>query len=103
MPAPPPAHDFLTYRTQDGQSHHLRDLGPDTWFGEIGILRRSPRTATVTAISDATLFRFDVDDVLDALAESGPSGALLTGMRMRLTSGYSAAVAEHDFDTIPER
>ncbi len=37
----------------DGTS--LRQMGPGDWFGEIGIVQHSPRTATVTATSPLTV------------------------------------------------
>lgn len=37
----------------DGAS--LRRMGPGDWFGEIGIVEHSPRTATVTAASPLTV------------------------------------------------
>jgi len=39
--------------TRDGQ--HVADLGPGDFFGEIGLLERSLRTATVTAKTDVRL------------------------------------------------
>jgi CRP-like cAMP-binding protein len=33
----------------------LRQLGPGDWFGEIGIVQHTPRTATVTATSPLTV------------------------------------------------
>lgn len=37
----------------DGES--LRRMGPGDWFGEIGIIQHSPRTATVSATSPLTV------------------------------------------------
>ncbi|HEY3529745.1 MAG TPA: cyclic nucleotide-binding domain-containing protein [Nocardioides sp.] len=37
----------------DGQ--RLREMGPGDWFGEIGIVEHSPRTATVSATSPLTV------------------------------------------------
>jgi MFS family permease len=54
-------------------------LGPDDWFGEIGIVRRTPRTATVTVSSDATLWRIGGDQFLDAVQLSPKAGMLLDG------------------------
>jgi CRP/FNR family transcriptional regulator, cyclic AMP receptor protein len=37
----------------DGQ--RMREMGPGDWFGEIGIVEHSPRTATVSATSPLTV------------------------------------------------
>jgi CRP/FNR family cyclic AMP-dependent transcriptional regulator len=39
--------------TADGES--LRQMGPGEWFGEIGIVQHSPRSATVSATSPLTV------------------------------------------------
>lgn len=36
-------------------ARRLREMGPGDWFGEIGIVSRSPRTATVAATSPLTV------------------------------------------------
>jgi CRP-like cAMP-binding protein len=51
--------------TQDGE--HLRFEGPGEFFGEIGLLRDVPRTATVTATEDTTLYSLSREDFLDAV------------------------------------
>ena len=53
-------------------------------FGEIGLLQRISRTATVTAASDSVVLRIDGADFLDALSEAPASTALLEGARTRL-------------------
>jgi predicted MFS family arabinose efflux permease len=61
-------------------------IGPDDWFGEIGLLRSSPRTASVTAVSDAVVWRIPGTEFLAAVNESAlPPAALLEGIATRLT------------------
>ena len=57
--------------TQDGAGGErvLRDMGPDEVFGEIGLLRNSARTATVTAVGPGLLLALDRDDFLELVAE----------------------------------
>jgi hypothetical protein len=71
-----------------GREERLRELGPRDYFGEIGLLERIPRTATVTAIEECVLLRISGEDFLRAANEgpgvSGTVRAALTG-RLALT------------------
>jgi voltage-gated potassium channel len=70
-----------------GSAQHLRTMGPDELFGEIGLLTGAPRSATVTATTDADLLTLDGADFL-ALVGSGPG---LTSRLLDLHRGASAA------------
>jgi hypothetical protein len=54
----------------------IHRLGRGAGVGEIALLRRSPRTATVTAITDVTLYQIDAGTFLAAVA--GPAAAAVT-------------------------
>jgi predicted MFS family arabinose efflux permease len=60
-------------------------IGADDWFGEIGLLRQTPRTAAVRAASDADVWQIPGTDFLATVNESAlPPAALLEGMTTRL-------------------
>ncbi|HEY1739249.1 MAG TPA: cyclic nucleotide-binding domain-containing protein, partial [Acidimicrobiia bacterium] len=45
----------------------IDELGPESYFGEIGLVERAPRNATVTTTADGVLWRIDGVDFLAAL------------------------------------
>jgi CRP-like cAMP-binding protein len=61
-------------------------MGAAEFFGEIGLLSRVPRTATVTALSDCTLVALEGAAFLE-LVESGP------GLTYRLLDVHRGAVS----------
>ncbi len=71
-------------RGEAGEEQHIRVMEAGSYFGEIGLLEGIPRTATVTALEDAELYRIEGSDFLDALATAPAGTALLSGARMRL-------------------
>jgi CRP-like cAMP-binding protein/MFS family permease len=75
----------VTARGEAGtDEERLRTMGPGSYFGEIGLLERIPRTATVTADGDCRCYRIEGDAFLDALMATPPAASLLEGARTRL-------------------
>lgn len=67
-----------------GQESHLRTMVAPSYFGEIGVLRRIPRTATVTARTDCRCDRIDGGALLEALSTAPPSTSLMENAMGRL-------------------
>ncbi|MGA9279578.1 MFS transporter [Ilumatobacter sp.] len=71
------------------------DLGANALFGEIGLLRSVPRTATVTALTEADLLEIDGSVFVSIATPSAAATApLLGGMRARLQRTHPGAVGE---------
>lgn len=58
----------------------LRQLGPNQVFGELGLLNRTPRTATVTADTDGVLLALGRDEFLDLVGAAGQLRSRLLGL-----------------------
>jgi MFS family permease len=63
-----------------GEPVVLRHLGQDEVFGELGLLNRAPRSATVRADSDGMLLALDRDDFLALVGVGGPLRGRLLGL-----------------------
>ena len=64
---------------------HVATISSDDWFGEIGLLRQTPRTAAVVATDAAEVWEIPGGEFLATINESAlPPAALLDGMTARL-------------------
>ncbi len=63
------------------------------YFGEIGVLERIPRTATVTADDDVRALRIDGEAFRDALTASPASSSLMENARSRLSLTHPVRAA----------
>jgi len=75
----------VTQVPAEGDAIVLRTLGSDDVFGELGLLRHEPRSATVTADTDGLLLALDRDDFLALVGATGR----LRGRMLNLYTGYS--------------
>jgi MFS family permease len=83
-------------RGEAGVEQHIRVMEPGTYFGEIGLLERIPRTATVTALEEVELYRIEGDAFLDALTTASATTSLLAGARMRLARTHPSLKPEFE-------
>lgn len=67
-----------------GAEHVRSGLGAHSYFGEIGLLRGTPRTATVRTTAPTTLWRIPAADLLEALSGAAASASLLAVSQARL-------------------
>jgi CRP-like cAMP-binding protein len=66
----------------------LRRLEAPAYVGEIGLLQRRPRTATVRAVTDVAAFRVPGPEFLDAIGVAGPSRALESRVAERMAASH---------------
>jgi CRP-like cAMP-binding protein/predicted MFS family arabinose efflux permease len=72
-------------RGEEAVERELPPMQSGAWFGEIGLLERIPRTATVTATVPSRMLRIPGEAFVDALTNAPASAALLEGARSRLS------------------
>jgi hypothetical protein len=83
----------VTARGEGATYEHLRTMGPRSYFGEIGILRGVPRTATVQATEPTTLWRISAEDFQAALNDGAASASMLTLASSRLARSHPRLAA----------
>jgi CRP-like cAMP-binding protein len=75
----------VTARAGTPEEAELSTAEPGDYFGEIGLIERIPRTATVKAIQRSRLLRCDGEAFLEALTQLTASPALLETAARRLS------------------
>ena len=71
-----------------GPERVLRRMTAPSYFGEIGVLERIPRTATVTALTACHCLQIDGETLLAALTSAPPSATLMENARSRLATTH---------------
>jgi CRP-like cAMP-binding protein/predicted MFS family arabinose efflux permease len=69
---------------ETGVERSLGVLAPPNYFGEIGLLERRPRTATVKTVTPCTVLRINGTDFIDALTITTLSPTALGSAQIRL-------------------
>jgi len=87
----------------DGRENLLAVMGPGEMFGELSLFDPGPRTATATAITDATLSGLGHDDLQPLLTQRPEvAGRLLAALARRLRR-TNEAMADLVFSDVPGR
>ena len=88
-------------RGEGASEVELPSMHDGAWFGEIGLLQRIPRTATVTATRASRVLRISGSDFLESLSDAPASTALLEGARSRLARTHPGRPAAADVPPLP--
>lgn len=92
-----PADALFVLRTGDvavsahgerARTRRLRTMTGPSYFGEIGLLRGLPRTATVMSLTPCDLLRVEADDFFTALQGASVSSSLLARSTARLARSH---------------
>jgi MFS family permease len=79
------AFEVVSQGEQGGAPATVNSLKPGDYFGEIGLLERMPRTATVRAVADSVVYRIGGGEFVDAVSQgSSIPATLMVGMVGRL-------------------
>jgi CRP/FNR family transcriptional regulator, cyclic AMP receptor protein len=87
----------------DGRENLLAILGRGEMFGELSLFDPGPRTATATAVTDATLFQLGHDDLQPWLTGRPEVAAQLLAALARRLRRTNEAMADLVFSDVPGR
>ena len=87
----------------DGRENLLAVLGPGEMFGELSLFDPGPRTATVTAVTDAALIGLGHDDLKPLLTGRPEVAAHLLAALARRLRRTNEAMADLVFSDVPGR
>jgi CRP/FNR family transcriptional regulator, cyclic AMP receptor protein len=87
----------------DGRENLLAILGRGEMFGELSLFDPGPRTATATAVTDATLFELGHDDLQPWLNDRPDVAAQLLAALARRLRRTNEAMADLIFSDVPGR
>ena len=76
-------------RAPAAEERTLREMGPDEVFGEIGLLRHTARTASVTALTNGLLLELDGRHFLELVGSASGLGARLLYLHRGSLTGES--------------
>ncbi len=82
----------VTAKGEDQRPHRLRVMDAESYFGEIGLIERMPRTATVRAMQASKLYRIPGDAFVEALTSGAVSRGLLEGAQSRLARSHPSYI-----------
>ncbi len=75
---------LVSAKGEGEQQRPLREMAKGSYFGEIGLLERVPRTATVRTLEPSALYRIDGREFVEALTGSAVAQGFLEGAKTRL-------------------
>jgi CRP-like cAMP-binding protein len=64
----------VSQEAPDGSARPIRRHNPGDTFGEVGILRRTPRTATIRAVVDSVILQLPAEEFVAGVAFSAAEG-----------------------------
>ncbi|MGH7640647.1 MAG: MFS transporter [Candidatus Dormibacteria bacterium] len=91
----------VTAKGEGETTRRLRTMVPTSYFGEIGLLAKVPRTASVKAIEGCSLYRVPGEEFVEALTSTRASGSLLEGAKARLALSHPSLRPDFLGDVAP--